>query len=181
MSTSTRRDFIGPILLAIFAYLASMLTRAFQRSIEQAAIAKAAERKESLKYNITDGLIKNENEIRDKLQDESTWQECASKDPVWWNGKAPKNIWEEIVSIIWEKHDDIIDSAAGFEYWCDIVGDKESIGWHIDKDIYEFEKNDVLVTPLKSAVYYGYNHFFDSPGGRFINRSLVSVYFSFTV
>jgi len=164
--SNSRSDFVGPILLAIFAYLASMLTRAFQRSIEQTAISNAAQRVASLNYTITDKFIADETFL-DRLQDAKIWEDCDLAGPKWWNGKTkPKNIWEELSKKIWEERSEF-DIAAGFEYWCNILSDGESLPWHIDKDEAEFEKSDNLITPLKGAVYFGLDHQFDKGGGHF--------------
>eukprot|EP00979_Chaetoceros_neogracilis_P019449 scaffold12369_cov256-Chaetoceros_neogracile.AAC.3 len=164
--TNSRSDFVGPILLAIFAYLASMLTRAFQRSIEQTAMSNAAQRVASLNYTVTDAFITDQT-LLNKLQDVHIWEECNAAEPKWWNGKTkPKNIWEELSEMIWEGRSEL-EATAGFEYWCDILSDGESLPWHIDKDEVEFEKSDNLITPLMGSVYFGFEHRFDNGGGHF--------------
>lgn len=104
--TNNRSDFVGPILLAIFAYLASMLTRAFQRSIENSYMAPYNQAVQELKlnYTIVDSFLRDDNEmLLGKLQDPKLWEDCSGKGEGWWDGKSePKNIFEEISREIWK-------------------------------------------------------------------------------
>ena len=129
---NNRSDFVGPILLAIFAYLASMLTRAFQRSVEQSVVIRAANRYRNLNYTITDNFIADE-KIINILQDPKIWEECDKSGARWWDGKSkPANIWEALSKKIWEDRPEF-ETAAGFEYWCNLVKNKKTLPWHIDK------------------------------------------------
>ena len=99
--TSNRSDFVAPILLAIFAYLASMLTRAFQRSIEQTSVVRSAHRAKSLNHTIVDNFIQDKDTL-ERLQDKKAWEECDGKGWRWWDGKTePENLWEELAQKIW--------------------------------------------------------------------------------
>ncbi|GFH52515.1 hypothetical protein CTEN210_08991 [Chaetoceros tenuissimus] len=73
------------------------------------------------------------------------------------------NIWEELSKEIWQ-HRPEYETAVGFEYWCNIISEKRSLPWHIDKDEYELHENDELVTPIMGAVYYGFDHTFKGSG-----------------
>lgn len=164
MSSNNRKDFVGPILLAIFAYLASMLTRAFQRSIEQSAILQTMKREISLNHTVTDDFVRDE-KILKTLQDPAVWEDCNKANLRWWDGKSkPANIWEELAKTIWEDRYEF-QVAAGFEYWCNVIRDQKNLPWHIDKDEAEYELNDNLITPLMGAVYYGMDHHFDQGTG----------------
>lgn len=132
MSSNNRKDFVGPILLAIFAYLASMLTRAFQRSIEQSAILQTMKREISLNHTVTDDFVRDE-KILKTLQDPAVWEDCNKANLRWWDGKSkPANIWEELAKTIWEDRYEF-QVAAGFEYWCNVIRDQKNLPWHIDK------------------------------------------------
>lgn len=162
--SNNRSDFVGPILLAILAYLASMLTRAFQRSIEHSAVIRSMNREENLNHTVVDDFIKDEVVLK-QLQDPKVWEACDKDNLRWWDGKSkPKNIWEQLAKQIWEDRDEF-QTAAGFEYWCNIIQDQKNLPWHIDKDEAEFAKNDKLITPLMGAVYYGFDHHFDKGTG----------------
>lgn len=130
--SNNRSDFVGPILLAILAYLASMLTRAFQRSIEHSAVIRSMNREENLNHTVVDDFIKDEVVLK-QLQDPKVWEACDKDNLRWWDGKSkPKNIWEQLAKQIWEDRDEF-QTAAGFEYWCNIIQDQKNLPWHIDK------------------------------------------------
>lgn len=158
-NSSNRSDFVGPILLAIFAYLASMLTRAFQRSIENTYAAyNPATREMGMNYTISDNFITDE-KILQSLQNPQLWRDCDENGEGWWDGKSePKNVFEQLSREIWKDRPEfIMDEVVGFEYWCNVLVNKKKLPWHIDKDEEELEKNK-LVTPYAGAVYYGFNH-----------------------
>lgn len=142
---SNRQDFVGPILLAIFAYLASMLTRAFQRSLEHVpadpysadVIPGQGEKKEKTKVQVAhvilDDFMPADESKLNKLQDSKLWEDCVASGPKWWNTKnKPTNIWEELNQMIWGQRPEFRD-AIGVEYWCDILMDNAPGSWHIDK------------------------------------------------
>mmetsp|Transcript_15255 Transcript_15255/g.22344 ORF Transcript_15255/g.22344 Transcript_15255/m.22344 type:complete len:242 (+) Transcript_15255:108-833(+) len=155
---NNRSDFVGPILLAIFAYLASMLTRAFQRSImESSTIVRTSMLNVNLNHTIQDQFITDQQMIN-TLQDQDVWKECDRSGARWWDGKTePSNVWEQLSQKIWKDRWEYTQ-AAGFEYWCNIVKDKKNVPWHIDKDEAALRDHKRLITPLMGAVYYGFNH-----------------------
>lgn len=165
---NARTDFVGPILLAIFAYLTSMITRAFQRSVDSSAYLKKMKLDASLNYTIYDNFI-TDDDLLQRLQDESLWIECAKEDPKWWDGKSPpKNIWEEISKAIWSERPELED-AVGIEYWCNRIDpDQGYLPWHIDKDEVELNENNKLVTPIMGSVLYGFNHDGHFTGGKLL-------------
>jgi len=164
--TNNRQDFVGPILLAIFAYLASMLTRAFQRSIENSYMAayNPAVQELKLNYTIANAFLKGDKHdiLLGKLQDPKVWEDCSAKGEGWWDGKSePKNIFEELSREIWKDRPEFhSDEVAGFEYWCNTMKakSKQSLPWHIAKDEEELNQNNKLVTPVMGAVFYGFKH-----------------------
>lgn len=165
---NARTDFVGPILLAIFAYLASMITRAFQRSVDSSAYLKKMKLDASLNYTIYDNFITDDNLLQ-KLQDESLWIECSKQDPMWWDGESePKTIWEELSKAIWSDRPELKD-AVGIEYWCNRIDpDQGYLPWHIDKDEIELTENNKLVTPIMGSVLYGFNHDGHFTGGKLL-------------
>jgi hypothetical protein len=134
---NNRQDFVGPILLAIFAYLASMLTRAFQRSLELDANSEArrgSKRNAYMEHIVFDNFL-TDPLISNTLQDVKLWEDCTASGSKWWDGKSePNNIWEELNQIIWRERPEF-QIAAGFEYWCEILnnGDGSAMSWYIDK------------------------------------------------
>lgn len=167
---SNRQDFVGPILLAIFAYLASMLTRAFQRSLEQnvpadplseLVIQGQGKNKQTkghlVEHVIIDDFMTDQSKLN-ILQDSKLWDDCVASGSKWWDGKSkPRDIWEELNQNIWNQRLEGKD-AIGFEYWCDVFMDNGPGAWHIDKDEVVFEQSDKLITPIMGAMYYGFNH-----------------------
>jgi hypothetical protein len=143
---NNRQDFVGPILLAIFAYLASMLTRAFQRSLEENVSVDPSElmsgrwKKEKttvhIEHTIVDNFITDQSKLN-KLQDSKLWENCVASGPKWFTKgvekiNKPMTIWEELNEMIWEQRPEYKD-AIGFEYWCDIFTETAPVAWHIDK------------------------------------------------
>jgi len=162
--SNDRKDFVSPFLLAGFAYLVSMLLRAFQGSIEQNSTLQTMEREFNLNYTVADDFIDDE-KILKTLQDPAVWKACDEANERWWDGKTkPENIWEQLSKKIWQDRDEF-QVAVGFEYWCNIIKDEVFLPWHIDKDEYELQVNQRLVTPLMGAVYYGMDHHFDEGTG----------------
>lgn len=163
---SNRTDFVGPILLAILAYLASMITRSFQRSVSSNVYIKKKKLETKLNFTITDNFITN-GYLLQRLQNESLWKECADDVPRWWDGKSvPKNIWEELSKMIWFERPEF-KSAVGIEYWCNIiVAEQGYLPWHIDKDEDAFHESNKLITPIMGSVFYGFNHTGKFVGGK---------------
>jgi len=164
------KDYVGPLLLGIVSYLASMLINSIQSSIEQSTILQAMNRKMINNLNnhtVTDGFIEDENILK-KLQDPALWNSCNKADAMWWDGKSkPANVWEELAKKIWEERYEF-QIAAGFEYWCNIIKHDRDLPWHIDKDEDELKLNRNLITPLMGSVYYGFDHHFDKCTGHLL-------------
>ncbi len=109
-----------------------MLTRAFQRSIEQTAIMKSMKREINLNHTISDNFVTDAKMLK-KLQDPKVWDACNKANARWWDGKSkPSNVWEELAKKIWEDRYEF-QIAAGFEYWCNVVSSSRHLPWHIDK------------------------------------------------
>jgi|AntRauTorckE5430_2_1112549.scaffolds.fasta_scaffold18350_1 hypothetical protein len=128
-----RSDFIAPIALAAFAYLAAMILKGLQGLVDQSSIINQSTRALNLNHTIIDDFI-HDKDILHKLQDAQIWEECDKADARWYDHKnsEPQNIWEEISKKIWQDRPEF-ESALGFEYWCNIVSETRELIWHIDK------------------------------------------------
>lgn len=163
---SNRADFVSPILLAILAYLASMITRSFQRSVSQNVYLKRKKLEIALNFTVADNFISNADFLQ-RLQNESLWDECADDVPQWWDGKSePKNIWEELSKMIWQDRPEF-QVAVGVEYWCNKIS-HGYLPWHIDKDEVALKENNKLITPIMGSVFYGFNHTGQFSGGKLL-------------
>ena len=94
--------------------------------------------------------------LLEKISNSDLWFELASEGYKWQNNKtAPNNVWETIIDQIWPNKEVKI---AGFEYWANICKPKNELGWHQDKDEKLYEEQDITISPVLSAVLYGYPH-----------------------
>jgi len=80
------------------------------------------------------------------------------------DGKSdPSNIWEQILYRRWKEREQK-HVVAGFEYLCNIMDDRESLEWKVEKELHE--TGEVVVMPIMGAIYYGYNHDVQYTGGK---------------
>ena len=152
------------IFLAIlFASISIFLALGVQKMKQFVTDAKYKLILKNLNHTVTDDFIKDTS-LLSRLQNETLWKECDEAGSHFWQRQDPiTNIWEELSKEIWQ-HRPEYKEAVGFEYWCNIISEKRSLPWHIDKDEYELHENDDLVTPIMGAVYYGIDHKFKGSG-----------------
>jgi hypothetical protein len=73
----------------------------------------------------------------------------------WWN-KPPENIWEKLIHKIWKDWPQV-ESSKGFEWWINI-SEKNSLGWHQDKDEKIGQENGAIICPNFGSIYYPFPH-----------------------
>ena len=161
MPSSVSRSDI--FLAILFASISIFLALGVQKMKQFVADAKYKLLLKNLNHTVTDDFIKDTS-LLSRLQNETLWKECDEARFYFWQRDDPiTNIWEELSKEIWQ-HRPEYKEAVGFEYWCNIKSENQSLTWHIDKDEYELHENDDLVTPIMGAVYYGIDHKFKGSG-----------------
>lgn len=104
------------------------------------------------------GQFVKDEKILQSLSSHDLWEECSSKEQQWLDHDAqPSNIFEEVASKIWASHE-LHDNVAGYEYWCNILNEESTFGWHVDKSERAMSERRQLHSPLMGSVYYGYPH-----------------------
>jgi hypothetical protein len=125
-----------------------------------------------------------------RVQNDTLWRACdkitstGSMRFWYYPDQEPNNIFEEIAIKIY-KPTEFWNKAASYEYWCNIIEEKSTNTaddsnptsaqvdghasmehpWHTDRDEDVLARENIFVTPLMGAVYYGYNTTFE--GGKF--------------
>lgn len=175
------KDWIAPITMIILSIFMYRITNILQEMVDETNLSngdhndnnnniyyssKRYDGPSRIDTTIIDNFMNKEDPIMKELENKDLWSQCHDGRPEFWDGKSnPKNIWEELSKKIWEGRPEFKE-AVGFEYWCNILPENKMLPWHIDKDEEAYKESFDLVTPMKGAVYYGFDHDGKYEGGK---------------
>lgn len=125
--------------------------------------------------------------VVDNFLDEVTWGKF--NDPsVWEQGNSgnykflriqekPESILEAVAIRLWnffDPHHVNNTGSVGYEYWYNILGRENGLGWHFDKDEKHWSETGEIVSPIFGSVLYPYHEvdggFLEIESGQEIER-----------
>lgn len=108
-------------------------------------------------YEIVDNFMEDE-ELLQKLNNKALWKDLDNLDyNTYYPKDPPSTVWHEVIQCVIHSPKLRLPNCKHFEYWCNLLDDRNSLDWHIDKNE-EKAKKGKYVSPKLGVVFYGYPH-----------------------